>query len=58
MMKINELLKVIATDTRNTENPDIFERKVMLEGEKKIASTFLSVWDFEGYLKYSPLFYG
>jgi hypothetical protein len=49
---------MIAGDARNKANADIFERKVMLEGEQKIASNFLTVWDFEGYLKYSPLFYG
>lgn len=49
---------MIAADPKNTENADIYERKVMLDGEKKIASNFLTVWDFEGYLKYSPLFYG
>lgn len=51
-------LKLIAADANNKDNADIFERKVMLEGEQKIASNFLTVWDFEGYLKYSPLFYG
>ena len=51
-------LKMIAADPKNKENVDIFERKVMLENEQKTASNFLTVWDFEGYLKYSPLFYG
>jgi hypothetical protein len=49
---------VIAADPNNKENPDIYERKVMLDDEQKTASNFLTVWDFEGYLKYSPLFYG
>lgn len=48
---------MIVSNTKNI-NPDMFERKVMLDDEKTSASKFLTVWDFEGYLKYSPLFYG
>lgn len=40
------------------QHPDLYERKVMLYEEEKTAPKFLTVWDFEGYLKYSPLFYG
>lgn len=39
-------------------NPELYERKVMLEQESNQAPKFVTVWDFEGYLKYSPLFYG
>jgi hypothetical protein len=39
-------------------NPELFERKVMLPEESEQAPKFVTVWDFEGYLKYSPLFYG
>lgn len=49
---------MIAADPKDKDNADIFERKIMLDGEKESASNFLTVWDFEGYLKYSPLFYG
>lgn len=52
------LLKVLAADGEKAQTPEMVERKVMLDDEKKIASNFLTVWDFEGYLKYSPLFYG
>lgn len=30
----------------------------MLPAEKANATRFSSIWDFEGVLKYSPLFYG
>lgn len=33
-------------------------RKHMLAEEKKIASRLITIWDFEGFLKYSPIFYG
>lgn len=33
-------------------------RKVMLPEERAVASNLITIWDFEGYLKYSPLFYG
>lgn len=34
------------------------ERKIMLEEEKATATDLLTLWDFEGILKYSPIFYG
>lgn len=52
---------MIAADPKHADektDPDIYERKVMLPDEKKTALNFVTVWDFEGYLKYSPLFYG
>jgi hypothetical protein len=30
----------------------------MLPEEHKKAMNFITIWDFEGYLRYSPLFYG
>lgn len=30
----------------------------MLPEERAVASKLITIWDFEGYLKYSPLFYG
>ena len=51
------LFKVLA-DHNDHKNPDNIERKDLLPEEEKIASNFLTVWDFEGRLKYSPLFYG
>lgn len=40
------------------ETVKYYERKVMLKSERDIAPNFLTVWDFEGFLKYSPIFYG
>lgn len=34
------------------------ERKIMLPEEKEKAMDLLTLWDFEGILKYSPIFYG
>lgn len=34
------------------------DRKFILPEEKYNATNFLILWDFEGVLKYSPLFYG
>lgn len=34
------------------------ERKEMLLEEEKTATNLITLWDFDGVLKYSPLFYG
>ncbi|XP_071446401.1 transmembrane channel-like protein [Hetaerina americana] len=34
------------------------DRKEMLPEERKTATNLLTLWDFEGALKYSPMFYG
>lgn len=34
------------------------ERKIMLEREKYSAFNLKVLWDFEGFLRYSPTFYG
>ncbi|XP_022904331.2 transmembrane channel-like protein [Onthophagus taurus] len=34
------------------------DRKLILKEDKYNATNFLTLWDFEGILKYSPLFYG
>lgn len=34
------------------------DRKHILAEDKYNATNFLTLWDFEGVLKYSPLFYG
>lgn len=49
---------MLAANPKKVSNSDISERKIMLPDEQKTAANFLTVWDFEGYLKYSPLFYG
>lgn len=33
-------------------------RKTITEREQKVAGNLFTYWEFEGYLKYSPLFYG
>ncbi|XP_056629914.1 transmembrane channel-like protein [Diorhabda sublineata] len=40
-------------------NPlDFQDRKVILEEEKYNATNFMTLWEFDGLLKYTPLFYG
>ncbi|KAG5671009.1 hypothetical protein PVAND_001233 [Polypedilum vanderplanki] len=54
--------EVLIVDQRKNLNGNettrFFERKRLLEVEKANASNFLTIWDFEGQLKYSPIFYG
>lgn len=39
--------------------PDaILDRKYVLNEEKYNSTNFLTLWNFEGVFKYSPLFYG
>ncbi|XP_046391532.1 transmembrane channel-like protein [Ischnura elegans] len=40
------------------EHEESDDRKQMLPEEKKTATNLLTLWDFEGALKYSPMFYG
>uniref|UniRef100_A0A1B0CEB5 Transmembrane channel-like protein 3 n=2 Tax=Lutzomyia longipalpis TaxID=7200 RepID=A0A1B0CEB5_LUTLO len=46
--------EIVATDLMGKND----DRKQMLPEEKATAANFLTIWDFEGFLKYSPLFYG
>lgn len=34
------------------------DRKFVLEEEKYNATNFMTLWEFDGVLKYTPLFYG
>lgn len=34
------------------------ERKIIMDDERRNASNLLTLWEFEGILKYSPIFYG
>lgn len=34
------------------------ERKLMSNEEQAVAQKLITIWEFEGFLKYSPLFYG
>nr|XP_018905714.1 PREDICTED: transmembrane channel-like protein 3 [Bemisia tabaci] len=42
----------------NHRNTDTSERKTMLPEEEANSTSFETLWNFEGVLKYSPLFYG
>ncbi|XP_047525064.1 transmembrane channel-like protein [Pieris napi] len=42
-----------------TANPKLDgERKIIMEDERRNATNLLTLWEFEGILKYSPIFYG
>lgn len=41
-----------------TKNDEIDPRKKMTDREYQVAGNLLTIWEFEGYLKYSPMFYG
>ncbi|XP_045490237.1 transmembrane channel-like protein [Pieris rapae] len=42
-----------------TANPKLDgERKIIMEHERRNATNLLTLWEFEGILKYSPIFYG
>ncbi|CAK1554682.1 unnamed protein product [Leptosia nina] len=42
-----------------TANPTMDgERKIVMEEDRRNATNLLTLWEFEGVLKYSPIFYG
>lgn len=41
-----------------TKHDEADPRKRMSEPEYKVAGNLFTFWEFEGYLKYSPMFYG
>lgn len=45
--------ELITMDPHSTDR-----RKKMSDEEFKVAGKLITIWDFEGFLKYSPLFYG
>lgn len=47
-------VQVLASDKRDALN----DRKAMLPEEKANATDLAVLWDFEGVLRYSPMFYG
>ncbi|KAF0290362.1 Transmembrane channel-like protein 3 [Amphibalanus amphitrite] len=49
---------VIIPEILAADRHDLGERKELLEVEKKHAYDLKTIWDFEGILKYSPIFYG
>lgn len=73
-MARQELLDTLSTDTAYCDCPLVInsllfqlltadpesagERKEMLPEEKAKSTDLMTLWDFEGVLKYSPIFYG
>jgi hypothetical protein len=73
-MARQELLDMLQTDVANCDGPLVTnsllfqlltadpksagERKEMLPEEKAKSTNLMTLWDFEGVLKYSPIFYG
>ncbi|KAH1004101.1 hypothetical protein HUJ04_003903 [Dendroctonus ponderosae] len=51
---VNIVIAVIITADTEAEK----DRKFVLPEEKYNSTNFLTLWDFEGVFKYSPLFYG
>ena len=47
------MLQLLTADTKSAG-----ERKEMLPEEKAKSTNLMTLWDFEGVLKYSPIFYG
>lgn len=41
-----------------TKKDETDPRKQMSDPEKRVAGNLFTFWEFEGYLKYSPMFYG
>ncbi|XP_073840096.1 transmembrane channel-like [Musca autumnalis] len=58
MIALPLVLFVIGPEYFGTKNDEIDPRKKMTERESKVAGNLLTIWEFEGYLKYSPMFYG
>ncbi|XP_055844282.1 transmembrane channel-like protein [Episyrphus balteatus] len=58
MMTIPLVAFVIAPEVLSTNPDEEDPRKKMSERELKVAGNLFTIWEFEGYLKYSPLFYG
>uniref|UniRef100_A0A1I8MDH9 TMC domain-containing protein n=1 Tax=Musca domestica TaxID=7370 RepID=A0A1I8MDH9_MUSDO len=58
MIALPLVLFVIGPEYFGTKNDEIDPRKRMTDRENKVAGNLLTIWEFEGYLKYSPMFYG
>lgn len=41
-----------------TKHDETDPRKKMSSKEFEVAGNLFTIWEFEGYLKYSPMFYG
>ncbi|KAI9588317.1 hypothetical protein GQX74_004163, partial [Glossina fuscipes] len=49
---------VIGPEYFATKHDEVDPRKKMTDDENYVAGNLFTIWEFEGYLKYSPLFYG
>ncbi|XP_075163206.1 transmembrane channel-like [Haematobia irritans] len=58
MIALPLVLFVIGPEYFGTKNDEIDPRKKMTDREYKVAGNLLTIWEFEGFLKYSPMFYG
>lgn len=52
------LFLTLLTQYFATKHDESDPRKRMSESEYQIAGNLFTFWEFEGYLKYSPMFYG
>ncbi|KAG8231827.1 hypothetical protein J437_LFUL012321, partial [Ladona fulva] len=52
------LIAFVIIPERKARGGTLDVRKEMLPEEKAVATNLLTLWDFEGALKYSPMFYG
>ncbi|XP_030242324.1 uncharacterized protein LOC108650520 [Drosophila navojoa] len=58
MIAIPLVAFVIGPEYFATKHDEADPRKRMSEPEYKVAGNLFTFWEFEGYLKYSPMFYG
>ncbi|KAH8406779.1 hypothetical protein KR222_002594 [Zaprionus bogoriensis] len=58
MIAIPLVAFVIGPEYFATKNDETDPRKRMSDPEYKVAGNLFTFWEFEGYLKYSPMFYG
>ncbi|XP_068149025.1 transmembrane channel-like protein [Drosophila tropicalis] len=58
MIAIPLVAFVIGPEYFATKHDETDPRKRMSEPESKVAGNLFTFWEFEGYLKYSPMFYG
>ncbi|XP_050334193.1 transmembrane channel-like protein [Bactrocera neohumeralis] len=58
MIAIPLVAFVIGPEYFATKKDETDPRKRMTEHEYKVAGNFFTFWEFEGYIKYSPMFYG
>ncbi|KAH8286454.1 hypothetical protein KR054_009173, partial [Drosophila jambulina] len=58
MIAIPLVAFVIGPEYFATKKDETDPRKQMSDPEKRVAGNLFTFWEFEGYLKYSPMFYG